>query len=126
MPSVAITSTEHWVDTGVTLEAGKKYDLVATGAWKDASIVTGPDGYDSANLLQKEAEGLRRLPNAKWFALIGALDRRKDTEFQIGSKVVYAPTETGQLTCFANDVLGFYRNNHGNIMLSVTEHQQSA
>ena len=121
MPSVAITSTEHWVDTGITLEAGKKYDLVATGEWKDASIVTGPDGYDSVNLLQKGTEGLRRVPTAKWFALIGALDRRKDTEFHIGSKAVYAPTETGQLTCFANDLVGFYGNNHGDITLSVTE-----
>lgn len=119
MPSVVITSTEHWVDTGITLEVGKKYDRVATGEWKDASIVTGPGGYDSVNLLQKGTEGLRRMPSAPWFALIGALDRRKETEFQIGSRKVYEPTSTGQLTCFANDLLGFYGNNEGCVTLSV-------
>lgn len=120
MPSVPIASTEHWVDTGITLEAGTTYELVAAGEWHDASIPTGPDGYDSVNVLQEETESLRRVPDAKWFALIGALDHRKETEFVIGSRAEYTPTERGELTCFANDLIGFYLNNHGSVTLTVT------
>ena len=121
MPTFDIDSTEHWVDTGIMLKANRRYKLVASGQWKDASIVTGPDGYDSANLLQRSTEKLRRMPDAHWFALIGALDRRKETQFLIGSELTYDATENGQLTCFANDLLGFYGNNHGSITLTVTE-----
>jgi hypothetical protein len=121
MASIDVTSQEHWVDTGIRLEAGRTYELTASGEWKDASIPTGPDGYESANLLQRETEGLRRMPAAQWFALVGALDRRKETEFLIGSRVRYTATESGELTCFANDLIGFYRNNHGSVTLSVTE-----
>ena len=121
MPTIEITSTEHWVDTGITLEAGKTYEFVASGEWKDASIVTGPNGYESVNLLQKTTENLRRMPHARWFALVGALDRRKETTFLIGSTLRYTAKESGELTCFANDLIGFYVNNHGSVTLSVQE-----
>src|SRR6185436_6493183 len=98
-------------DTGIMLKANRRYELVATGTWHDAGIETGPDGYDSANLLQRGTEHQRRMADAHWFALIGALDRRKETEFLIGSGRTYTATEDGQLTCFANDLIGFYFNN---------------
>ena len=121
MNSFDITSVEHWVDTGLTLESGKRYELVATGRWMDATIPTDPDGYESVNLAQRATEKLRRFSHARWFALIGALDRRKETEFLIGSRVVYEPKETGKLSCFANDLVGFYGNNTGSVTLTVTE-----
>ena len=122
MPATfAIDSKEHWVDTGLTLESGRRYELVATGTWMDASISTDSDGYESVNFLQRETETLRRFAGARWFALIGALDRRKETEFVIGSRAVYEPQETGKLSCFANDLVGFYSNNEGSVTLTVTE-----
>ena len=121
MASIPITSTEHWVNTGIMIKANKRSPLVATGEWKDASIVTDAKGYSSVNLLQRQTENLRRMPGAPWFALIGALDRREDTQFVIGAELVYSATEGGELTCFANDLVGFYFNNHGSITLSATE-----
>jgi hypothetical protein len=118
---VSITSTELWVDTSIRLEKGKTYEFVASGVWNDASIVTDANGYDSVNFFQRATERLRRVPQAKWFTLIGALDRRRDTQFVIGSGTRYTATVDGQLTCFANDLRGFYFNNKGSITLTANE-----
>jgi WD40 repeat protein len=121
MPPVLIASTELWNDTGVHVQKGKTYELVATGVWNDASIVTDPNGYDSVNFFQRATERLRRMPGSRWFALIGALDRRRDTQFLIGAGMRYTATDDGELTCFANDLRGFYFNNRGGITLTVRE-----
>jgi hypothetical protein len=118
---VAIDSRAHWVDTGVLIVAGATYELRATGTWRDASIDTDASGYASANIFQRLTERLRRMPDAPWFALIGAIDRREDTQFVIGTASRFRATASGQLTCFANDLRGFYFNNSGNVILTVEQ-----
>jgi len=116
---VPIESRPIWVDTGVQLVAGTTYRLLATGRWRDASIDTDAAGYSSASALQKLTEKMRRMPNAPWFALIGAIDRKPDTQFLIGSGTTFVAPASGQLTCFANDLRGFYFNNTGRVILTV-------
>ncbi len=65
-------------------------------------------------------ENKRRLPRENWFVLAGALDSNPSTAFRIGSHCEYIPAETGELTCFANDLPGFYWNNWGHVTLTVT------
>ena len=65
------------------------------------------------------AERLRRAPSQQWFALIGAIDQDPSTQFLIGTGCDYRPPRSGKLTCFANDVLGFYWNNKGQLELTV-------
>jgi len=96
------------------------YSLSARGRWKDASIECDAAGYPSANVFQRLTERLRRVPGAPWFALIGAVDRRSETCFVIGAgRTVVAPA-SGELTCFANDLRGFYFNNDGSVTVTVT------
>ena len=90
---IAIDSKAQWVDTGIVLEPGVTYLLRASGSWRDASIETDAAGYASVNVFQRVAERLRRMPDAPWFALIGALDRRKDTQFVIGKECTFDARE---------------------------------
>jgi len=117
----AIDSKALWVDTGVRLVAGTTYQLRATGRWRDASIDADASGYASVNIFQRLTERLRRMPDAPWFALIGAIDRRKETQFVIGTACTFRATSNGRLTCFANDLRGFYFNNSGSVMLAIEE-----
>ena len=116
---VTIDSRALWVDTGLMVVAGTTYRLSAKGRWKDASIDTDAGGYASANFFQRMTERLRRKPEAPWFALIGAIDRRPETQFVIGTACIFRATTNGRLTCFANDLRGFYFNNSGSVTLGI-------
>jgi len=108
-----------WNRTGIRLQAGSRYELTATGLWIDKNYEAGPDGYVSPNLLMRLGEFRRRVPKARWFALVGALDEDESTQFVIGSRMVYTPVRSGELTCFANDWGSKYDNNSGTLTLSV-------
>lgn len=108
-----------WVDTRIDLVAGEEYRFTAKGEWKDWYIGCGPDGYDSTNILQVLAERLRRMPQERWFALIGALDEDPATAFHIGSRTTRVMPRNGRLTCFANDLVGLYFNNYGAVDLTI-------
>ena len=108
-----------WNRTGIRLQAGSRYELTATGLWIDKNYEAGPDGYVSPNLLMRLGEFRRRVPKARWFALVGALDEDESTQFVIGSRMVYTPVRSGELTCFANDWRSKYDNNSGTLTLSV-------
>ncbi len=114
-----ISSRAVWVDTGVRVVAGTRYQLSVAGRWKDAGIDTDSAGYRSANIFQRWTERWRRQPDAPWFALIGAIDRRRQTQFVIGDGRVWRATASGTLTCFAHDLRCFYFNNSGCVVLRV-------
>lgn len=116
---VEIDSRAAWVDTGVCVIAGRSYLLSVTGRWSDAGIDTDAAGYRSANVFQRWTERWRRQPDAPWFALVGAIDKRKPTQFVIGRRLVLQATASGELTCFANDLRWFYFNNSGGVVLRV-------
>lgn len=117
--SATIEASLPWNRTGIQLQAGSRYEISATGLWIDKEYEAGPEGYVSPNLLMKLGEFRRRVPKARWFALIGALDADESTQFVIGSHVIYTPTRSGELTCFANDWQSKYGNNKGALTLSV-------
>ena len=117
--TVEIVAACRWNDTGIDLAAGQAYDLVAEGQWIDSTIVSGPDGNPDPVWSQRLLAGWLRAPGERYFTLIGALDRDRTSLFRIGTGTLYKPPRAGRLTCFANDVLGFYGNNHGAIRLTV-------
>lgn len=117
--SATIEARLPWNRTSIHLLAGSRYELTATGLWIDKKYESGPDGYVSPNLLMKLGEFRRRVPKARWFALIGALDADESTQFVIGARTTYEPPRTGELTCFANDWQSKYENNSGSVTLSV-------
>lgn len=108
-----------WNETGIRLTAGEHYLMTATGQWVDFYLKHGPDGGPSPNARMRAFEPKRRLPHENWFVLAGALDSDPGTAFAIGSHREYTAPASGQLTCFANDVEGYYWNNWGSVLLTV-------
>lgn len=107
--------------TPFQLEKGGRYRFTATHEWTDLRETCTATGYTSATL--RLWEGLRRERNAKWFSVIGCIDKRRDTQFDIGHLIEtnseYTASATGVLYCFANDVWFMYWNNKGFIDLQV-------
>jgi hypothetical protein len=114
-----IEARRIWNRTGIQLESGKTYTFHARGAWIDWYIRHGPEGDPSANFYMRLFERFRRRKNEKWFALIGAVDQNIATAFLIGAGATIQMKYSGELTCFANDVRGFYWNNCGSVVVQV-------
>ena len=119
----SIFARPHWTDVPVSLEAGKRYFLRASGEWLDWKTRSPANGY-SNNSLGWASFALRcRLPGATWFTLIGSVGRTTEHQFVIGDGSRWAEgwvaTSSGPLCCFANDVPMFYWNNHGALTLEV-------
>jgi len=116
-----VRAAAYWNDTGILLRPDMRYDLVAEGRWIDLFICSGPEGNPRPTWSQRQLGCRLRAPDALYFTLIGALDRDLATIFAIGARRVgWSPPRAGQLTCFANDVPGFYWNNRGSVRLMVT------
>ena len=115
-----IEAKKRWHVTGIELVSGHEYHFAATGQWTDRWIECDAEGYDSPNPIFKATAGLRRSPRSRWFALIGAINEDKRTQFEIGTERVLIASASGTLTCFANDLALMYWNNSGCVRLSVT------
>ncbi len=111
-----IHACRFWSDTGIELEAGRKYGLRAEGHWWDAFIRCSAAGY--RNTLFRALENHRRVPGSDWFALIGSIDRDPAATFEIGTELLLTAPRTGRLWCFANDLPGMYWNNWGAVELT--------
>ncbi|MGI9434800.1 MAG: phospholipase effector Tle1 domain-containing protein [Geminicoccaceae bacterium] len=116
--------------SGVQLIQGAAYEFeIADGdTWKDKNINCGPDGWPSDLLpwyqeaLVKLFESRRRVPEANWFELIGAVGDNDDRLFRIstgGSDHAYVAEANGELYAFANDLQSRYDNNEGSLMVEV-------
>ena len=118
-----IKANRRLVRTPFALEKGKVYRLSATGKWTDFIPTTTASGYSAFYL--KCFEKWRRLPDAKWFSIIGQIDDQRETRFDIGilleKNEPYLSTAPGVLQCFANDLSFMYWNNWGAIELGVEE-----
>ncbi len=115
-----VKASEHWNHTGIVLTAGEKYEFAASGRWVDWYIPHGPEGDPSDSFYMRLLEPRRRVKAENWFALIGAVNADVGTAFVIGVGGVHQLQTSGELTCFANDVEGFYWNNYGEVQLNVT------
>ena len=119
--------------TAVRLVEGASYTFaVADGdTWADASINCGPKGWVSDDLpwykegVVQVMERYRRLPDANWFALVGAWGDEDGKEgknlFLIGdSKKAFIAKRDADLYLFANDMPSKYGNNDGSLMVTIT------
>src|SRR5215831_2225540 len=96
-----IKAHSDWNRTGILLTPGERFLLAANGRWVDFFLCHGPAG-DPGRGYMRLFEHCKRIPNANWFALIGALDCDLNTAFVIGQGMVLTVPTGGELTCFAN------------------------
>ena len=123
--------------TGLLLERGQTYTfkVKANQTWKDGNITSDADGWKrnrpDLNWIKELAIGsmepFRRVPEADWFKLVGAVGDNGDENFTIGTKKVsYVPKKSDEFCPFANDLKRMYSNNDGHILVTVTCSNQSA
>jgi hypothetical protein len=121
-----IHANQYWNDTGVDLIAHTRYRLTVMPhvgeALKDAKYeaksIAGED-WNSLPYKIGEILHLKRMDEARWFALIGTIDRSHAWIVTDG-EIVTAPA-SGRLICYFNDVEyeGRYKNNSGWVVLDV-------
>ncbi|HEV7406522.1 MAG TPA: hypothetical protein VGO11_26460 [Chthoniobacteraceae bacterium] len=120
---VRLRASEVANNTHLLLRAGEVYDFRCDSQyWKDLVAKVSPAGDAPAayRAYMTLFSCLKRCPHAPWFALIGKTTTSDDHCFLIGSGLVaFKVQQTGVLRCFANDALGFYWNNSGEVYLTV-------
>ena len=116
---VVVQASDKWNDTGFDVRPGEYYEFRAAGEWADWIIRTDADGYECDEGYMKALARFRRSPDNPWFALIGAVDRKRDNQFLIGLDRRAKMKAAGRLFCFANDLPLLYWNNKGYVELSV-------
>lgn len=125
----------HTLQTGetvkVTIEAADKYSseklavlkcqhytfgVASDEKWKDWFVSCGADGYFNflATIFGQRVKG------TKCFCLCDVYDQNDNTAFEIGSAKTKSVDQDGMMNFFANDSPGFYGNNNGSILLSIT------
>jgi hypothetical protein len=115
---VKIKSTEKWIDTQIQLLKGSQYVYEAKGEWNDWFIKCSADGYSNF-LMDLFLKGIKRTPSAKWFQLVGVVNKDISYTINLGVKGVFVSPENGRLWVYANDANFAYFNNFGCIELEV-------
>lgn len=120
---VKVPADAPWYHTGISLRKEHVYRFEVSPpeqTWIDASMK--PFTADGRIVFWAiGACPFLRMPSVKWFALLGCIDKKRDTYFKIGiKKESYSPETDGELVCFANDALGHYENNKGEMNFTIT------
>ena len=117
--TVAVAARPRWTATGIVVVSGARYRTAAEGSWCDRQIETDAGGYASPNLLFRVLERFRRHPRARWLALVATVDRRRTSRVPLGTAGEFTAPATGELVCYANDLLPMLFNNSGELRLTV-------
>lgn len=114
---VEVFAAHRWTDTGVDVLEGDRVTVSAAGHWSDAGIECDAEGFERAWL--RPFERMRRAPKARWFQLIGAVERRLQTPLILGNHAVARAPASGRLFLFANDVPFMHWNNSGFLRVTI-------
>jgi hypothetical protein len=114
-----IDSKAKWNETGINLVAGRRYRYQATGFWKDWYIECDANGYSSS--LLSLVGWMKRIPSAKWFQLIGVVNKDASHIIKLGTDGIFTAPASGHLWVFANDAEFAYGNNSGVVELYIYE-----
>lgn len=123
-----IYAREYWNKTGVLLQSGVTYRAsvvrdVGEPLRDGNSTAEGIDGAEWNTVAHKTASLLhgKRKDDAKWFALIGTVDKNHAWVMKDGRE--FTVPISGQLICYFNDVQieWFYENNSGWIELEIEQ-----
>ena len=128
-----VYANQKFNSSGLLVNKGEKYSFKINmkQRWFDANISAGPDGWDrkgqDLSLLKdvviRFSENDRRCPEARWFEVVGCINKSDDVVFRLLKRTKSKPYSVplkGELFAFANDVGDRYGNNLGSIKVGVT------
>ena len=119
---VCVYANRPWNDSGIDVVSGQAFNFAVPSGeeWIDWQKACGADGYGSTCFV-RPWELFRRVPQAKWFQLIGTIGKSIKSPVVIGSKLLnFLPPFPGRLYLFANDLPWMYWNNRGVIAVRIT------
>jgi hypothetical protein len=116
---IIVDPSNRYVDSSLDVASGEIYDFAATGKWRDAGHVCGPEGWCDG-VLFRVARVLNRVSGVDYFVLCGCLDRDSRSNFAIRRSLdAWKVTPSGEsrgalrrLHFFANDWPWLYGNNY--------------
>lgn len=114
---VTIESKKKWNDTGIDLIEGHQYSYEAIGKWKDWCIECDADGY--SKFFMDLIGWIKRRPSAKWFQLIGSVEKNPVHTIDLSQKGIFTSPASGRLWVYANDADFAYCNNSGSLKLHI-------
>lgn len=127
---ITVESGERYNRTGVLVERGATYDIRVINPeaeWLDRGIRSTAAGNPDPTWIQDHVDWSKRFREGLWFQLIGAVGRRDDDLFAIGTGCVWTfdrePAGTSgdlELCLFANDAWWAYFNNEGAQQVRIT------
>ena len=119
---VCVHANERWNDSGIDVVWGQRYNFrVPRGErWIGWRRTCNADGYSSTGLM-RSLESLRRVPEARWLELIGAIGCSVKSAIRIsqGLSNLLVPS-SGHLYLFANDLPWTYWKNKGMLAVRIT------
>ena len=72
-----------------------------------------------SNFLMDLVSWIKRRPSAKWFQLIGVVNKDTSHTIELGTNGVFTAPANGRLWAYANDAECAYSNNSGSLELHV-------
>jgi uncharacterized protein (DUF2235 family) len=123
-----IYARNYWNETGVYVRKDLQYRVrlvqgIGEPLRDDKRLAGSINGEDWTGFTYKTAELLhgKRNTKAKWFALVGTVD--KEHAWPITDGDVFTPKVSGQLVCYFNDIQVEleYRDNSGWVVLEIDE-----
>jgi len=130
--TVTVPAAEHYTDSEIFMRRGEGFVFSFEGLWRDDDIPCGGEGWTLADIEKgplelaiRVTQPLRRVEDAHWFELIGTLGRNKHHLFRIGNGQFssddkpYVARRDDVLFLFPNDLQWMYRNNSGEINVTI-------
>lgn len=115
---IKVEASEYPFSTGVKVEKGATYEIVANGEWQDADFpATNANGFKGFTAPMFFGMLLKPLPGQYYMKLCGKVGNWK---FPIGTSTTITMKRSGELELFANDAKGFFDNNSGQMVVTLT------
>jgi hypothetical protein len=77
-----VLAQKCWNTVGVAVQQGERYDVTATGTWKDKDHESTAAGDLAPPWFMRRFDGTKRVAQAPWFCLIAAVHPSRMLEFQ--------------------------------------------
>jgi tetratricopeptide (TPR) repeat protein len=108
--AATVQANGEWQNSGVTVQAGQRITLAASGRWSHGQSNYGPEGYD-------KYDNSAVLPSAKIGSLIGRIGSGRP--FLIGTSLSLTANDDGVLQLSMNDAVGTFGDNDGSVTAQI-------
>lgn len=115
---ISVSSQQMWIDTGVTLTKGQKFDIQASGQWSFGSCCPAVDANGAPN----RSDPMILMLSAAVAVLLGKIGNET---FVVGESYSGSSPTSGKLFLSMNDIAGEFSNNSGALSVHISYSSKS-